>query len=212
MLSVLPEIERNALSLCHLGIFSFPINNHLHCLAHSCHSFRFFFKVFYSCPYFGVPDIPIVITAEILHQRTDLIRSPICAVHIYDMCTVVEQLPGFLNRPFNIVNRQTISQNIICRNKYDICLRQVRIFFTRSRQAGIKHRTVQPRPFRSGSLIFLLYFDIILLACIIRCINVQPYRTAKQIADRKLCCRPCDGQVLSFQDDAKQLLCALFIS
>ena len=74
MLSVLPEIECNALSLCHLGIFSFPINDHLHCLAHSCHSFRFFFKVFYSCPYFGVPDIPIVITAEILHQRADLIQ------------------------------------------------------------------------------------------------------------------------------------------
>ena len=67
VLSTIPQVQRDPLTLGNFCIFPLSVNNDLHGLAHFSHSLRFFFEILYSRSNFMILYLAVVFAVEIPH-------------------------------------------------------------------------------------------------------------------------------------------------
>ena len=102
-------------------------------------------------------------------------------IHVDDVCFILKRFPGLLNDPVDMVDREIPPQHVMLCNKDHIRFIQCIICAACLGQVGIQQTAVISCPFRTGSPVTALDFNIIRTLFLIQCQNVQPHRPTLQI-------------------------------
>ena len=152
-----------------------------------------------------------VSTCKVMHQIADRVVAFIFAIHVNYMRFILKSHVIFFDYAVNMIERQTAFENIMLRNENHINFWQIANIFARHKYVCVNHRHIVPRPLFRCSFVIALNFDVVKLACLVFCLNIQPDRPALQILNRHLSFRLSDFQIISLQNCVQEILRSFFV-
>ena len=116
-----------------------------------------------------------ILTEEILHKLAQSSAVSNFAVHIYYVRTVRKYCVVKLgNRAVDRVKRLSAFKHVMLGNENDVAFRQFIELVTGVEQICVKQTAVVSRTSGSRAVIAALDLNVVLLAMLVNCVNIQP--------------------------------------